>query len=161
MDQCGRAVALRLNGNRTIDLISKNPMARPMKYSLLATLLLAAAASAQMPASYLKTLEADARATETGFSGFSARRGEALFNARHGTDWSCATCHTENPLTAGRHARTGRTIAPMAPAANPERLTDVARIEKWFRRNCNDVLQRACTPGEKGDVVAYLMSLKL
>ena len=55
---------------------------------------------------------------------------------------------------------TGRTIAPLAPAANAARLTEVAKIEKWFRRNCNDVLRRDCTAAEKGDVIAYLTSLK-
>jgi hypothetical protein len=30
-------------------------------------------------------------------------------------------------------------------------------VEKWFKRNCNDVLARACTPAEKADVLAYLL----
>ena len=34
-----------------------------------------------------------------------------------------------------------------------------AKVEKWFARNCNDVLGRACTPVEKGDVLAWLLSL--
>lgn len=118
------------------------------------------AVNAQMPADYLKSLDAAARADESGFTGFSAQRGQAFFTSRHGTDWSCSTCHTGNPLNLGRHATTGRSIAPLAPAANPERLTDVAKIEKWFKRNCGDVIGRACTPVEKGDVVAYLTSLK-
>ncbi len=120
----------------------------------------ASAGGAQVPMDYLKSLEQAARAADSGFAGFSARRGQAWFNSRHGTDWSCSTCHTDNPLAMGRHATTGRSIAPMAPAANPERLTDVAKIEKWFKRNCGDVLGRACTPVEKGDVIAYLTSLK-
>jgi len=33
-------------------------------------------------------------------------------------------------------------------------------VEKWFRRNCNDVLNRACTASEQGDVLAYLMTVK-
>lgn len=128
--------------------------------ALIALLLLAGAAAAEVPPDYLRSLDADARANAAGFPGFSAARGAAWFNSRHGTDWSCATCHTDNPLASGRHATTGRSIAPLAPAANPERLTDTAKIEKWFRRNCNDVLGRACTPTEKGDVIAYLTSLK-
>jgi mono/diheme cytochrome c family protein len=91
---------------------------------------------------------------------FSAQRGERFFKATHGSDWSCASCHTENPLAPGRHAKTGKPIAPLAPAANPKRFTDAASVEKWFRRNCNDVLGRACTAQEKGDVTQYLMSLK-
>jgi hypothetical protein len=49
-------------------------------------------------------------------------------------------------------------LKPMAPAANPKRLTDAANVEKWFKRNCNDVLKRACTAQEKGDFMAYLLS---
>ena len=107
-----------------------------------------------------KRFEIEARASGSGFSGFSARRGEALFKATHGAEWSCASCHTANPLAAGKHAKTGKPIAPLAPAANPERFTDAAFVDKWFRRNCNDVLGRACTAQEKGDVLQYLMSLK-
>ncbi|MGE3163031.1 MAG: DUF1924 domain-containing protein, partial [Burkholderiales bacterium] len=44
-----------------------------------------------------------------------------------------------------------------SPAANPERFTAEAKTEKWFRRNCNDVLGRACTAAEKADVLAYLL----
>lgn len=109
---------------------------------------------------YVSSLKAAAREADAGFEGFSAQRGRLWFSTRHGTDWSCSTCHTEDPLATGRHARTGRSIAALAPAANPERLTDTAKIEKWFRRNCGDVLGRACTAVEKGDVIAYLTSLK-
>lgn len=115
---------------------------------------------AAVPPAYLQSLQAAARAADPAFDAFSASRGRDWFNARHGTDWSCSTCHTDNPLSVGRHATTGREIAPLAPAANPARLADVDRIEKWFRRNCNDVLGRACTAAEKGDVLAYLTSLK-
>jgi hypothetical protein len=123
--------------------------------------LLAAAQAAPTPppAGYLDQLRAAATATP-GFSGFSAERGRAFFTSPHGNDWSCSSCHGDRPSTTGKHARTGKEIAPLAPAANPERFADEARTEKWFRRNCNDVLGRACTPVEKGDVVTWLMSLK-
>jgi hypothetical protein len=75
-------------------------------------------------------------------------------------EWSCASCHTQNPLSVGKHAKTGKDIAPLAPAANAERLTSPDKVEKWFKRNCNDVLGRTCTPQEKGDVLAFLLSLK-
>jgi hypothetical protein len=113
-----------------------------------------------VPTAYVESLASAARAADPAFAGFSAARGRDWFIARHGSDWSCATCHTDDPRAAGRHATTGRAIAPLAPAANVERLTDVAKIEKWFRRNCNDVVGRACSPQEKGDVVAWLTSLK-
>mgnify|MGYP001302792549 CR=1 FL=1 len=91
---------------------------------------------------------------------FSATRGQKLFNDRTGSDWSCATCHTADPRQAGQHATTSKPIKPLAPAANAARFTDPAKVEKWFRRNCNDVLGRECTPTEKGDVLTWLMSLK-
>ena len=30
-------------------------------------------------------------------------------------------------------------------------------MDKWFRRNCNDVLSRECTAVEKADVLAWLL----
>jgi hypothetical protein len=116
-------------------------------------------ASAATPAEIQKNFETTARAGAPGFSGFSAERGQKFFGATHGNDWSCTSCHTATPAQPGKHAKTGKEIAPMAPAANPQRFTDAAKVEKWFNRNCNDVLGRVCTAQEKGDVLAYLMSL--
>lgn len=87
-------------------------------------------------------------------------RGEQLFTTRGARDWSCATCHADRPSQPGRHVSTGKAIAPLAPAFNAERFTDAAKAEKWFRRNCNDVLGRECTRAEKADVLAWLLSLK-
>ncbi len=120
-----------------------------------ASAVLAAAA----PRDFLSTYEASARSTDPGF-GASATRGAAFFTSRHGSDWSCATCHTATPTAIGRHAATGKVIQPLAPSANSARLTDPAKVDKWFRRNCSDVLGRACTPKEKADVVAWLLSIR-
>jgi len=116
-------------------------------------------AAAATPADIQKNLETAARAATPGFGGFSAGRGQEFFSATHGNDWSCASCHTAAPANHGKHVKTGKDIAPLAPAANPQRFTDAAKVEKWFKRNCNDVLGRACTAQEQGDVLAYLMSL--
>lgn len=89
-----------------------------------------------------------------------ADRGRDFFLARHGGEWSCASCHGTVPTTAGRHAVTGRRIDPLAPAFNPQAFTDERRTAKWFRRNCNDVAQRECTPAEKADVLAWLQTLR-
>jgi hypothetical protein len=113
--------------------------------------------AAATPADLLKAYETSARQSGAAFTGFSADRGRAFFQSTHGGDWSCASCHTQNPATSGRHAKTSKTIAPLAPAANAERFTSAAEAEKWFKRNCKDVLGRECTPQEKGDVLAYLM----
>jgi cytochrome c peroxidase len=90
----------------------------------------------------------------------SATRGQAFFTTTHGGRWSCSSCHGPTPLTDGRHASTGKAIKPLAPAANALAFTDSARVDKWFRRNCNDVLSRACSDGEKADVLAFLIGLK-
>ena len=123
-------------------------------------LVVAAPAFGLAPPDILRGYEASARQASPGFAGFSAERGRALFEAPHGREWSCASCHTQNPAASGRHAKTSKTIAPLAPAANPERFTSTAEAEKWFKRNCNDVLGRACTAQEKGDVLAYLVAQK-
>ena len=116
-------------------------------------------AIAQTPQETLAGLRQQATATPE-FQGFSATRGEQFFKSTHSNDWSCATCHTQNPAALGKHAKTYKVIQPLAPAANTERFTDQAKVDKWFKRNCNDTLGRACTPMEKGDVLTYLMSLK-
>ena len=90
----------------------------------------------------------------------NATRGQAFFSSPHGGEWSCASCHGKPPTTVGKHASTGKAIDPLAPAFNPKAFTDVARVEKWFRRNCKDVLSRECSAAEKADVLAYLASLK-
>ncbi len=89
-----------------------------------------------------------------------AARGQAFFTTKHGKEWSCSTCHTATPTVDGKHASTGKVIAPMAPAFDAERFTDAAKTEKWFRRNCNDVVGRECTAAEKADFLAFLLSFK-
>ena len=87
-------------------------------------------------------------------------RGQKFFNATAANDLSCASCHGASPAQSGKHASTGKTIAPLAPLVNPDRFSDLAKVEKWFRRNCKDVLSRECTPLEKADVVAYVKDMK-
>ena len=132
---------------------------RPTLILAAGALLAAGSLHAQSPGAQLQALEAAARGADPAFGGFSAPRGAAFFSARHGGDWRCSTCHTDDPRAAGRHAVTGKAIEPLAPSANPARFTDAARTDKWFRRNCKDVLKRECSAQEKGDVVAYLVSL--
>ena len=89
----------------------------------------------------------------------SPEAGGRFFGTPHGHEWSCATCHGTPPVGAGRHAATGRPIAPLAPVANANRLTDPAKVEKWLRRNCGDVAGRECTAQEKADIVAWLAGI--
>jgi hypothetical protein len=88
-----------------------------------------------------------------------AERGRVFFTSRHGGEWSCASCHGNPPTAPGKHAGTGKVIDAMAPAVNPKVFTDTAKVDKWFRRNCKDVLSRACSAAEKADVLAYLIGL--
>ncbi len=124
---------------------------------LLAAGLNAAAGAVQAAAS--ANLLADYRAA-SGNAAAAAVRGQQLFTTAHGREWSCASCHGALPTQAGKHAGTGKPIAPLAPAFNPERFTDATKSEKWFRRNCNDVMGRECTAAEKADVLTWLLSLK-
>ena len=121
---------------------------------LIALALAAAGAMAATPAEQLAGYSAAAKAAA------DPARGQKFFATQGTKEWSCSSCHGATPTGAGKHASTGKTIQPLAPAANAERFTDVAKTEKWFRRNCNDVLGRECTPGEKADVLAWLMTLK-
>ena len=102
---------------------------------------------------------AAAKQENAAFADFSAARGEAFYKARTG-DASCASCHGDSPKAHGKHATTSKDILPMAPVANADRITDAAKVEKWFKRNCSDVLKRACTANEKGDFIAYLLAVK-
>ena len=87
-------------------------------------------------------------------------KGQVFFSTTHGKEWSCSTCHTKQPTVEGQHASTRKVISSLAPAANAKRFTDAAKTEKWFRRNCNDVLGRECSASEKADVLAWLITLK-
>jgi len=64
----------------------------------------------------------------------SVQRGQQFFTSKHGREWSCASCHTAVPNKTTQHIVTGKTILPLAPAANDKRFTDAAKSEKWFRR---------------------------
>lgn len=123
---------------------------------LLAALLASSAVQAAetTPAAQLQFWSAQAGAPG------SAAKGQTFFNSKHGGEWSCASCHGTPPTAQGKHANTGKVIAPLAPAFNAKAFTDSAKVDKWFKRNCNDVLTRECSAAEKADVLAYLNSLK-
>lgn len=136
-------------------------MIKHLLYGGLAILGMAsAAAAADSPASLMAQY---AQQAGVPVSGLSPSRGAALYRTEHpgrdGQAVSCASCHTANPTQAGR-SRVGKRIEPLAPAANPQRFTDATKVEKWFRRNCQDVLQRECSAQEKGDFIAWLSQAK-
>ena len=103
---------------------------------------------------------AAAKSGSPAFSGFSAKRGEALhlgkFTGGKPDTPSCTTCHGDSPRSAGR-TPAGKSIDAVAVSVSPTRYTDPAKVEKWFRRNCTEVLGRECTPLEKGDWLTYVI----
>lgn len=127
-------------------------MRRILAFLVCATAL--GAAQAATPAEQLAGYAAAAGAAA------QPERGREFFATKGPKDWSCSSCHGAVPTQTGKHASTGKAIEPLAPAFNPARFSDPAKTEKWFRRNCNDVLGRACSAGEKADVLAWLMTLK-
>jgi hypothetical protein len=104
---------------------------------------------------------AEAKAADAAFTGFSAERGKTFFREPHTGGKpelnTCTTCHTTDLTKTGK-TRAGKVIEPMAASVNSNRYVDRAEVEKWFKRNCNDVLGRECTLTEKGDVLTYLLS---
>lgn len=97
-----------------------------------------------------------------GMSAFSVERGTQLWNkqfpaAEDRISRSCTVCHGKDLTKQGKHAKTGKVIAPMARSVNAERFRDPKKVEKWFTRNCKWTLDRECTPQEKGDLLRYLI----
>ena len=111
---------------------------------------------------YMSELSAEAKAQNPSFTGFDATRGEKLFVSKHtgkkGSEMSCTSCHTNNLKNGGQNVNTNKPILALAPSANATRLTDVAEVEKWLRRNFNDVFAREGSALEKGDVLTYIIN---
>ncbi|MBK7902770.1 MAG: DUF1924 domain-containing protein [Proteobacteria bacterium] len=129
------------------------------KALIAATALVAVPALADTPELLLRGYAEQARTTSASYAGPSPAAGRRLFHQQP-RDWSCATCHTDQPTATGRHAITGKAIGPLAPSANPERFRNPAKVEKWFKRNCSDTLGRPCTSAEKADLIAFLLDPK-
>ena len=77
--------------------------------------------------------------------------GTGQFNER-----SCSSCHTDNLKNQGKHIRTGKVIKPLAPSTNPETLTNIKNIKKWFKRNCKWTIGRECNAQEKMDILEFI-----
>lgn len=116
--------------------------------------------------SALATTVVDELLTEyraAGATKFSAQAGNTLWlqefqDAQSGKMRQCATCHTDNLRSQGKHARTGKPIEPLAPSVNPKSLTDIKKIRKWLTRNCKWTIGRECTPQEKGNVLTFIQA---
>lgn len=118
----------------------------------------AEAAPAETPQQLLRAYEAEAK-KDAGFQGADAKRGKDLFTREVGRDAdakACTSCHTSDPRKPGK-TPVGKTIAPLAPSANPDGFTSRKKADKWFDRNCKQVLGRTCTAAEKSDLLRYLL----
>ncbi len=122
-------------------------MSRPP--AILITAALAASPAAAGVDELMSTWQAEAGAS------FDPGAGAALWH----TDFdgrSCGSCHGADLTAPGRHEKTGKPIDPVAPSANPERLTEARSVDKWLKRNCQWTLGRDCTALEKGNLVTWL-----
>jgi len=120
-----------------------------------------AGAASPVAADLLREYEAAARKANPSFRVLSPAEGRRLYVAeftQEGTRISCAGCHTADPRQRGR-TPAGKNVEPLAPSANAERFSDRGEVEKWFKRNCKQVLGRVCTSEEKGHFLAYLLSI--
>jgi len=107
-------------------------------------------------ASIAKTVHPD-------FKGFSPDAGRAFYIREmtiRGKQVSCSSCHTDNPANVGKHKDTKKKIDALAPTANPKRFTSVDKVEKNFAKHCQDIIGLDCTVQEKGDFIAYLLTVK-
>lgn len=110
-----------------------------------------------------------AKAANPAFMSFSADRGKTLhmqnFAGGKPDTPACTSCHGKDPHVAGKN-RVGKKIEPMALstalatslASSPSRYSDPVKVEKWFKRNCNEVLGRECSAQEKGDWLSFMFS---
>ncbi len=132
-----------------------------MKAILLAGLVATLSFSATVD-DFLDSLKQEVLKQDTSFKGFDYKRGEDIFLSKHvgkkGELISCASCHGTDLNKSNQNHFTGKTINALSPKANPKRFTDRAEIEKWLKRNFNDVYNREGTAFEKGDVVTYIIN---
>lgn len=166
----------------------RNHVASRLRIAALAAAVLgwAGGAGAGTPQQLLETYAEQAKAADPAFAGFSAERGQAFYLSRHlikGVGLvSCASCHRKDPREQIRAHRVDilcrachvindeehpnpqeaklRYIEPFAPHAHPQRFSDFARVEEFFKVNCTMVLKRECTALEKGDLITWLLGVE-
>jgi hypothetical protein len=104
-----------------------------------------------------------AKHIDPAYKGLSAEDGKAFFNREFtikGKQVACASCHTTNPANAGKNIVTNKPIKPLAPSANPERFSNLDKVETNFEKHCLDILGKDCTAQEKANYIAYLLTVK-
>ena len=129
---------------------------------LLLTALLLNLSFASVVDDYLNSLKQEVLKENPNFTSFDASRGEKIFTSTHigkkGKEISCTSCHGIDLNKSSETFFTGKVIEPLSPKANPKRFTELKEIEKWMKRNFNDVYNREGTALEKGDVTTYIIN---
>ena len=90
----------------------------------------------------------------------SAVRGKEFFLKERNVSQkmpSCVSCHGKDLNAAGEHIITHKRIDPLSPTVNAERFTSMKKVEKWFKRNCTEVVGRECTASEKADYIQFVI----
>ncbi len=119
----------------------------------------ASSALAETPSGLVADFAAEAARSNPGFTP-SAQRGHAFFTRDWGVSSkmpNCTVCHSKNLRAAGKHVVTDKPIEPLSPQANPERFTSLKKVEKWFRRNCKEVIGHECSAAEKADFIQFVI----
>lgn len=112
---------------------------------------------------FAKKYAAIAKTINPDFKGFLPDMGRNFFKREFtlkGKQVSCSSCHTDDPAKTGKHIVNGKPIKPLSPVVEKTRFTDLEKVEKNFVSHCNDILGRDCTAQEKGDYIAYLLTIK-
>ena len=67
----------------------------------------------------------------------------------------CASCHGTPPTAQGKHANTGKVIAPLAPAFNAKAFTDTAKVD-----NIREMLRRGNYPLDPRKIAESIVELE-
>jgi uncharacterized membrane protein len=104
-----------------------------------------------------------AKAINPDYKAPSVTDGKLFFNRKfnvNGKMIACASCHTTNPANEGKNIVTHKPIKPLAPTINPNRFSDLDKVEDKFTEHCNDILGADCTAMEKANFISYLITEK-
>ncbi len=107
-----------------------------------------------------KNKKSKAAQSQTSFTVVAGREFYLQRRSWQENDFTCSGCHTEDPRKEGKHIETKKPIKPLAPSVNPERFTEVKKVEKNFTEHCYDLHDRDCRAYEKANFLTYLMSVK-
>lgn len=154
--------------------------------AVLALTLCPAPLLADTPEQILERYAEQAKREDPVFAGFSVEHGHELYLQKRVLPVvgaiNCASCHMADPreeiiahkskvlcrqchvINDSEHPYPKdaklRKIPPLAPSANPKRLTDFDHVEAFLKPNCEMVFGRVCTAKEKGDVLSWIISVE-